>query len=151
MKIEIKRIDHVQLVIPGDEIEAARKFYGELLGFEEIEKPGSLKQTGGVWYKIGNSELHLGIEKDGTGRTGLKKEHPAFEITGLKEVKKYLAENRVNIKEEIPIPGRKRFSIYDPFGNRIEFLEYITTRAYGGQVQPIPMWREHDRDQTRKA
>lgn len=125
MKIEIKRIDHIQLVMPGGEEDAARKFYGELLGFEEIEKPDSLKQTGGVWYKTGNIELHLGIEKDGTTGTGLKKEHPAFEIRGLKEVKSYLAENRVNIKEEIPIKGRQRFSIYDPFGNRIEFLEYF--------------------------
>jgi len=124
MKIQIKRIDHVQLVIPEGEEDEARKFYGELIGFAEIEKPDCLKKSGGVWYRTGNSELHIGIEKDGTGRAGLKKEHPAFEITGLRELKNYLAENRVNIKEEIPIPGRERFSIYDPFGNRIEFLEY---------------------------
>jgi catechol 2,3-dioxygenase-like lactoylglutathione lyase family enzyme len=126
MKIVFIKIDHVQLVIPAGEEERARKFYGRLLGLEEVEKPDSLKSTGGVWYKIGDSELHLGIEKDGTAKTGLKKEHPAFEISGLNEVKNYLAENRVNIKEEIPIPGRERFSIYDPFGNRIELLEYGT-------------------------
>jgi hypothetical protein len=39
-------------------------------------------------------------------------------------VKKYLTENDVKIKEEIQIPGRKRFSFYDPFGSRIELLEY---------------------------
>lgn len=125
MKINIRKIDHVQLVIQEGEEDTARMFYGELMGFAEIEKPDSLKKSGGVWYRTGNSELHLGIEKEGTGRAGLKKEHPAFEITGLRELKNYLAENRVNIKEEIPIPDRERFSVYDPFGNRIEFLEYI--------------------------
>lgn len=119
MNINFKRIDHIQITIPADSEDEARKFYSGLLGLEEIEKPDSLKASGGVWFKIAGVELHLGVESPSE-----TKRHPAFDIKNLDEVKKYLGENNVKIKEEIPIPGRKRFSFYDPFGNRIELLEY---------------------------
>lgn len=146
MKINFKRLDHVQLIIPKGSEEKARKFYGELLGLEEIEKPESLKASGGVWFKFAGGELHLGAVRDHPYSTSMvyelrgekiegglkvepgfgltKKEHPGFEIENFDEVKKFLKENGVWLKEEVPIPGRKRFSFFDPFGNRIEFLEY---------------------------
>jgi catechol 2,3-dioxygenase-like lactoylglutathione lyase family enzyme len=119
MKIIFKRIDHVQITIPKGREDEAREFYSGLLGLEEMGKPDLLKASGGVWYKISGAELHLGVEEPFD-----TKRHPAFEIKNLDAVKKYLVENNVKIKEEIPIPGRKRLSFYDPFGNRIEFLEY---------------------------
>jgi catechol 2,3-dioxygenase-like lactoylglutathione lyase family enzyme len=129
MKIHFKRIDHVQITIPKGSEDEVRKFYSGLLGLEETEKPDSLKASGGVWFKIAGAELHLGVESPSPalpkGEEKPSKRHPAFEIENLDVVKKYLAENNVKIKEEIPIPGRKRFSFYDPFGNRIELLEYL--------------------------
>jgi len=129
MKINFLRIDHVQIVIPQETEDKARKFYGGVLGLEEIEKPDSLKASGGVWFKIAGGELHLGVEARFTtalfeGEEVKSKAHPAFEVKGLNAIKVHLIQNGVNIKEEIPIPGRKRFSFYDPFGNRIELLEY---------------------------
>lgn len=123
MKIHFEKIDHVQITIPKDTEADARKFYSGLLGLEEIEKPDTLKSTGGVWFKIAGAELHLGIEENSVKT----KSHPAFEIENIEEVKKYLSENGVRIKEEVPITGRNRFSFFDPFGNRIELLEYLNT------------------------
>jgi catechol 2,3-dioxygenase-like lactoylglutathione lyase family enzyme len=120
MKINFIRIDHVQITIPPGSEETARKFYSGILGLEEIPKPDSLKASGGVWYKIGGAELHLGTEEIGVKT----KAHPAFEVNNLNMIKMYLIQSRIEIKEEIPIPGRQRFSFYDPFGNRIELLEY---------------------------
>lgn len=116
----IKRIDHVQICIPKASEEEARKFYSGLLGLEEVEKPEELKAGGGAWFKAGNIELHLGVE-DNSVKT---KYHPAFEIEKIDEVKSMLLENGIKLKDEIQIPGRKRFSFFDPFGNRIELLEY---------------------------
>ncbi len=123
----------MQITIPKGSEDEVRKFYSGLLGLEEMEKPDSLKASGGVWFKIAGVELHLGVESPSPhhrrdplpkGEEKPSKRHPAFEIKNLDEVKKYLAENNVKIKEEIPIHGRKRFSFYDPFANRIELLEY---------------------------
>lgn len=122
MAIKIKKIDHVQLAIPKDSESAARKFYTGVLGLQEIEKPDSLKPTGGVWFSAGETELHLGVEENFI--YGKKKAHPAFVVEGLNRIRVHLIQNGVDIKEETEIPGRKRFSFYDPFGNRIEFLEF---------------------------
>lgn len=120
MKINFVNIDHVQLTIPKDSESRARKFYGGVLGLEEIEKPEALKASGGVWFKVAEAELHLGVE-DGAGQT---KAHPAFSVQNLNSVRVHLIQNGVDIKDETPIPGRRRFSFRDPFGNRIELLEY---------------------------
>jgi catechol 2,3-dioxygenase-like lactoylglutathione lyase family enzyme len=133
MKIKFRKIDHLQIVMPKGAEKKARDFYTGLLGLEEIEKPDSLKANGGVWFKIAGAELHLGIDPSQTyskgmglqiGAEGLRKEHPAFEIEDLDEVKEFLKQNSVWLKDEVPISGRKRFSFFDPFGNRIELLEF---------------------------
>jgi catechol 2,3-dioxygenase-like lactoylglutathione lyase family enzyme len=120
MQIEFRRIDHVQLTIPKGAEGLARKFYGGVLGLEEIEKPDSLKASGGIWYRIAGGELHLGAEE----KQGRTKAHPAFETGNLNAARIHLVQNGVEIKNETEIPGRKRFSFYDPFGNRIELLQY---------------------------
>jgi catechol 2,3-dioxygenase-like lactoylglutathione lyase family enzyme len=119
MNIRVKRLDHVQICIPFGAEEEARAFYTDLLGFTEIEKPDSLKANGGLWYQVGDIELHIGVEdRDGYN----SKSHPAFEVENIDEVRRYLEENGVPTKDEKPISGVKRFSFRDPFHNRIEFL-----------------------------
>lgn len=118
MKINILRLDHLQVCIPIGMEEKAREFYTGILGLEEIEKPDSLKPNGGLWYNAGDIQIHIGVEEAENN----SKRHPAFQIDNFEEVKKYLEEKGVKIKEETPIPGVKRFSFLDPFNNRIEFL-----------------------------
>lgn len=43
MSFVFQSIDHVQLAAPKDSESIARKFYGEILGFTEVEKPALLK------------------------------------------------------------------------------------------------------------
>ena len=119
MKIHVKRLDHVHICIPFGAEKESRAFYTDLLGFTEIEKPEALKANGGLWYRVGDIELHIGVEnRDGYN----SKSHPAFEVENIDEVRRYLEENGVPTKDEKPIPGVKRFSFRDPFHNRIEFL-----------------------------
>lgn len=121
MSINIKRLDHIQVCIPPGEEDNARDFYTEILGLNEIEKPDSLKPNGGLWYEAGDIELHIGVEE-----TDCKsKRHPAFEVENLKQAREYLFHKGVEIKTETEIPGVERFSFFDPFGNRIEFLEKV--------------------------
>jgi catechol 2,3-dioxygenase-like lactoylglutathione lyase family enzyme len=119
VKIHVKRLDHVQICIPVGAEDEARAFYTGLLGFTEIEKPETLKANGGLWYKVGDIELHIGVEqRDGYN----SKSHPAFEVENIAEVRRYLEEHGVPTQDEKPIPCVTRFSFRDPFRNRIEFL-----------------------------
>jgi catechol 2,3-dioxygenase-like lactoylglutathione lyase family enzyme len=114
-------IDHVQLAAPPGCEEKAREFYGKVLGLTELDKPENLKGRGGCWFICGNQEIHIGVQDH---FVPAKKAHPAFSIKNLTEFKNSLISQEIIIKEDEPIKGRSRFFIDDPFGNRIEFLEY---------------------------
>ncbi len=96
-------------------------FILKYLDWKKLKKPDSLKPNGGLWYRVADIQLHIGVE----GEKNNSKRHPAFEVEDLNLVKKYLIEKGVKVKEEISIVGINRFSFYDPFGNRIELLEKI--------------------------
>lgn len=74
-------LDHVQVAAPrGCEAEA-RRFYGNLLGLVEVEKPESLHGRGGVWFRCGEQQLHVGVED---GFAPACKAHPAFRVAAGK-------------------------------------------------------------------
>ena len=120
-KLVVKRLDHVQISIPTGAEEQARAFYRDVVGLREIEKPESLKSRGGLWFAIGDIELHLGVE----AVVNPTKRHPAFEVEDVRSARELFQNAGVKIQEEPVIPGRERFTIWDPFGNRIEFLQFI--------------------------
>ncbi|MDQ3908650.1 MAG: VOC family protein [Acidobacteriota bacterium] len=122
MKINVKRLDHVQLCVPRDGEQRARDFYGRLLGLREIEKPEVLRANGGMWFEIADVQLHIGVE-DAVAKS---KRHPAFEVENVEGVRKFLEQNGVRTRDEPDIAGVRRFSFFDPFDNRIEFLERTT-------------------------
>jgi catechol 2,3-dioxygenase-like lactoylglutathione lyase family enzyme len=120
MKINIRRLNHVQICVPFGAEERARAFYGGLLGLEEIEKPEVLRKNGGLWFRVADIQLHVGVEDMGEGAS---KRHPAFEVEDLQDIRAYFEQNAVRVKDEPSVPGFERLSFYDPFGNRIELLE----------------------------
>jgi catechol 2,3-dioxygenase-like lactoylglutathione lyase family enzyme len=106
------RLDHVQLAAPpGCEAEA-RRFFGELLGMREIEKPSSLAARGGVWFE----HLHIGVEDD---FRPARKAHPAFAVDDVDA----LAAKLGDVQWDDALPGVRRFYAHDPWGNRLEFLQ----------------------------
>jgi catechol 2,3-dioxygenase-like lactoylglutathione lyase family enzyme len=119
MKINFRRLDHVQVCIPRGAEPEAREFYGGLLGLEEVEKPEAVRKNGGMWYNVADVQLHVGVEEV----VAPSKRHPAFEVEDVEGARAFLERNNVRTKDEAPIPGMRRFSFIDPFGNRIELLE----------------------------
>ncbi|MDW0109924.1 VOC family protein [Sporosarcina aquimarina] len=117
----LKGIDHIQIAAPPGSEEKARIFYGNLLGMIEIEKPENLKSRGGCWFQCGAQEVHIGIQPE---FLPAQKAHPGFTVENLSALKSLLQDADYLISEEPPIAGRDRFFTHDPFGNRIEFLEY---------------------------
>ena len=77
----IDRLQHVSLPVPGDadSLAVAREFYGTTLGLEEIARP-TVFPGAGIWYAIGDAELHLFSEPSGVAANPESKRHPCFEI-----------------------------------------------------------------------
>jgi catechol 2,3-dioxygenase-like lactoylglutathione lyase family enzyme len=115
-------LDHVQLAAPpGCEAEA-RRFFGELLGLEEIEKPQPMRASGGVWFALaGGHELHIGVEDD---FAPARKAHPALRVTAgeIADLAERLAAAGTPIAWDERYPGVRRFFTSDPWGNRLELL-----------------------------
>ncbi len=114
-------IDHVQVAAPPNSEKEATTFYSGILGMELIEKPKALRKNGGVWFQCGNHQLHIGVKQDFIGET---KAHPAFEIENLQAFKDHLKKQNVSFKEDDNLPNTDRVYVFDPFGNRLEFLSY---------------------------
>ena len=113
-------IDHVQLAAPAGCEDAARGFFGGLLGLEELEKPEPLRSRGGVWFQVGAQQLHVGVEAD---FSPARKAHPAFSVSGYDELQNRLRAAAVIVTEDNSIPGLRRCYVSDPWGNRIELVE----------------------------
>ncbi|MFZ0699673.1 MAG: VOC family protein [Thermoplasmata archaeon] len=103
---------------PGGET-AARAFYGGVLAMDPLAKPAHLAARGGLWYSLGGTELHLGVE---VGFRPAAKAHPAFLVDDLDALRLRLDEAGSQTYEDAPLPGYRRFYALDPFGNRLEFL-----------------------------
>jgi catechol 2,3-dioxygenase-like lactoylglutathione lyase family enzyme len=116
----IQSIHHVQLAAPAGCEQAARRFFGGLLGLEEVEKPEPLRSRGGVWFQVGAQQLHVGVED---GFSPARRAHPAFSVTGYDELQERLRDAGVEVADDDTIPGLRRCYVADPWGNRIELVE----------------------------
>ncbi len=113
-------LHHVQLAMPEGEEDQAIRFYGAALGLRQIEKPPELSPRGGLWFRSGDLEVHLGVEE---GFHPAVKAHPAFLVTGLERLRERIAESGYKVIDTVQIEGHRRFYVRDPFGNRLELIE----------------------------
>jgi hypothetical protein len=100
-------LDHVQLAAPRE--------------CDELEKPEPLRARGGVWFRLGSHELHIGVEEP---FAPARKAHPAFRVPAeeLDDVAARLAAAGERVDWEDSLPEQRRFYTADPWGNRIEIL-----------------------------
>lgn len=114
-------LDHVQVAIPTGGEDAARAFYGVLLGMSEQPKPAALAVRGGCWFSAGSVMLHLAVEEP---FAPARKAHPAFLVAELDALFQALtAAGYECVRADGEIPGVRRLHTFDPFGNRIEFQQ----------------------------
>lgn len=114
-------LNHAQITVPKSEEASARRFYCELLGLEEVEKPTALKGRAGLWLAVGDLQVHIALE-DAVDRKATKA-HLAYEVMDLAGWREVLEKEGVEIGESVPRPGFDRFEFRDSFGNRVEFVE----------------------------
>jgi catechol 2,3-dioxygenase-like lactoylglutathione lyase family enzyme len=119
MTVTLQRVQHVSVARPRGEQEAAaaRRFYGEALGLQEVVPPSSLTDLDLIWYQLGDDELHIFTTDDPPGDHG---QHFCIQVDDVDALRDQLSRAGVAIVEDTAIHNRPRFFIHDPFGNRIE-------------------------------
>ena len=118
--MRILALDHVQLAMPAGEEDRARAFYGGVLGMEEVDKPGPMQASGGVWFRAGSAEIHLGVEG---GFHPARKAHPGLRVDDVDAFAAHCQAAGCPPVWDDRYPGVRRFYVDDPFGNRIEILQ----------------------------
>jgi len=129
----LRAIDHVQIAIPVGGEDLARPFYGDLLGLTEVPKPAELARRGGAWFENEAVKVHLGVEEDFRANV---KAHVAFQV-----------DDRIGLAERANAAGSKvtrqgdQIYIYDPFGNRLEFVDAPDPSPWRGEGGPAERGR----------
>jgi catechol 2,3-dioxygenase-like lactoylglutathione lyase family enzyme len=118
--MRILGIDHVQVAAPRGCEAAARAFYGELLGMEEVPKPETLPDHAGCWFRAGAQELHVGVEEPFAPAW---KAHPSFVVEDLAALTSRLRSSGTEVTPDEALPGVERCHVVDPFGNRLELRQ----------------------------
>ena len=106
--------------MPPHREDEARKFYRDLLGIPEKQKPAELAKRGGCWFERGSLKVHLGVEAD---FRPARKAHPAFLVDDLRSLRRALEAAGCTIKTDEALENYDRIFVDDPFGNRIELME----------------------------
>jgi len=118
------KIELVPLAV--EDVDRSVEFYGELLGLEELGKPPALAARGGVWFRVGDQQLHVGVDDAFSPAT---KAHPAFRVSSpeaLDRLAERLEREGVPMTRPAPdeIPGAARVFTVDPWGNRVELVAF---------------------------
>lgn len=106
--------------MPSGEEDRAREFYLGVLELEERPKPEDMAGRGGCWFETGGLKVHLGVEAD---FRPAKKAHPAILVSDFDQLVDRLATQGCETKTDVPVEGRRRIFVFDPFGNRIELID----------------------------
>src|SRR5713226_6301355 len=116
-----------------DDLEASRKFYTGMLGFEEafsMNKPdGSLMLTN---FKV-NDQQFIQVFPELKSPTQDRLNHICFETTDAEQLRAYMASKgvaEVPGKLDLQKNGTLGFEVHDPDGHLVEFVEYRPVSMY---------------------
>ena len=119
----IAGINHVNVTVPTSIEEAAKHFYGSVMGLPEVPKPEESKGRGGAWYQLGAVQLHLSRE-DAAVENQASKRHVCYLVHDLAQAEQRFRSAGVDIiPDDMPVAGWPRFYVHDPGGNRIEIAQ----------------------------
>jgi RimJ/RimL family protein N-acetyltransferase/catechol 2,3-dioxygenase-like lactoylglutathione lyase family enzyme len=115
-------VNHYQVAIPKGKLDEALAFYVGALGCTRIAKPAELSPSG-AWLQAGAIELHLGEEANFVAAS---RAHPAFNVRDAASLKQRCDTAGYTTRDESGPNGYTRFSVFDPFGNRIELMQKLS-------------------------
>ena len=118
--MKVTRLLHAALLV--NDLERSRKFYGGVLGLRE--KPRHNFDFSGVWYDLGETELHLMVVPDPLPPTEHRPRrdfHVALLIDDYEATKTHLSKLGIPVREGRH--GLPQLFVRDPDGNLIELQQ----------------------------
>lgn len=117
----ITSLHHLSFRVP--DVDSAKRFWGDLLGFTEIERPNL--GLPGAWLRGFGVEVHLLAPPgrnagDGAGRLNPTRNHVAFQVDDLDAVRAKLAAAGIEVLEGSV--GIRQIFVLDPGSNVVEFI-----------------------------
>jgi catechol 2,3-dioxygenase-like lactoylglutathione lyase family enzyme len=129
VSLAILKIDHCSVIIT--DVERSRRFYRDLLGLREINKPRTF-DFAVVWFDLGDQHLHLLLKDE---PDTISPRHFALRVANAAEARAFFRGHGIPVQETTPIPGADRFFIADPDGNRIEIIQWL--RPYDSEENAL--------------
>lgn len=122
--IEYVRMHHVSFATA--DLAASKKFFGEILGFSEIERPDF--DFPGAWYALVDRQLHLIQENRDSASAKARisrSDHVAVEVKSLDPVRQALSDAGISFQDGGNRGlGMEQVFCQDPDGHVIEFVRY---------------------------
>jgi len=117
----MRRLHHVNVVVPPGATDRVRGFYVDTLGLSEVAKPTEGVAQSGAWFDIGDtgSQVHVS-ERDGDRHPQV---HFGLVVDDFDAVLARLAAADAPWEDQPQIFGGRRGFTRDPEGNRVEILE----------------------------
>lgn len=115
----LKLDEDADLPMPRGQDEAARKFYGRILGLREtMRAPGER----GVWFDVHGKKLRLRVADPMPPPSDSVKAH--LEVDNVESIRQATLAARGRAWDAPAMAGTKGAILGDPFGNRVEIREY---------------------------
>ena len=130
MSLEIAALHHVAL--PVTDLDRAKRFYGDVLGLQEIPRPAF--PFPGAWYQVADGHIHLIVEAGQTFRLGKtvnsRDGHAAIRVTSVRRALEHLQSKGYRAGHDDPLfalritpdglAGFPQIHLMDPDRNVIE-------------------------------
>jgi catechol 2,3-dioxygenase-like lactoylglutathione lyase family enzyme len=123
--LEFSHFAHVSLVV--SDVERAKKFYGEVLGLNELPRPNF--PFGGAWYSLGGKvELHLihellpFVRPEKPKPFNVRQPHLALWVNDADATNAALRSKGLSVETVLTGTGYRQNYIYDDDGHLIEFM-----------------------------
>lgn len=125
--LRVRQIDHVTLVVR--DLGASRRFYVDQLGMVEVPRPAF--DFAGLWFRAGETLIHLILESERSGRAGVNEDgrpkstrahHLAFAVDDAAAAAEALEAAGVSFvsKPKLRPDGAVQAFVLDPDGHVIE-------------------------------
>ena len=113
----IEQIDHVTITAPSELEAEVLRWYREVLGLDEIDKPEGTRSQG-AWFRAGSQQLHVTRDEHNPPKTA----HFGIVVDDFGRAVEHLRAAGCHMEQAREIPGRRRCFTRDPAGNGIEIM-----------------------------